>query len=191
MRADRGPGDRCHRPRHTADPARRNTHDQGEVGDIPGDHRTGGHHRPAPDPDRRHTHRPGTQRCPLGDLHPDRFPVAAPLEPARRVHRARVVVVGEHGGRADEDTVAELGGLVHQRIVLQLDVVPDAYTGTDIGAAPYDAVLAEAGLLTDLRKLPHGGSVADLRGGVDLGGGLDSVVHTEAFRGWGTGRFSW
>ncbi len=41
------------------------------------------------------------------------------------VDRAREVVVGQHDGRADEDTGGELRGLVDERVVLDLAVVAD------------------------------------------------------------------
>ena len=68
----------------------------------------------------------------------------APLQPALGINRTRVVVVGQHHRRADEDAVAELGGLVDQRVVLQLDVVADPDARADVGATADDAARRRA-----------------------------------------------
>ena len=73
--------------------------------------------------------------APVRHRHPDGLPVVAPLERAVGVDRARVVVVGEDGGRADEDAVLEDGGLVHERVVLQLAVVTHPHPRADVGPA--------------------------------------------------------
>ena len=52
----------------------------------------------------------------------------------------------------------------------------------DVGATADDAALAEPGALADLGEVPHAAAGADLGGLVDLGGGLDPVVHCDAFR---------
>ena len=64
----------------------------------------------------------------------------ARLELAVGGDRARVGVVGQHDGRADEDAVAEPGRLVDQRVVLDLAVVADVHAGADVGAPADDAV---------------------------------------------------
>src|SRR5690606_31699263 len=80
-------------------------------------------------------------------------------------------------GRPDEDAVAELGGLIDQRVVLQLAAFADRDPGADVRPASHHALLAQPGALPDLRQLPHRGALPDLRRLVDLGGGLDADRH--------------
>ena len=84
------------------------------------------------------------------------------------------MVVGEHDGGADEDPGLELGGLVDERVVLDLAVVAQRDAGADVRAAPHDAVAAEDGVLADLREVPDRGSLADDGPLVDVGAGHDA-----------------
>src|SRR5699024_6202435 len=153
---------------------------QGVVGHVLGDHRPGGDTGPGADRHRCHAHRPGThaRAAAHGDAH--RLPVGARLAGAVGVDRPRIGVVGEHCGGADEHTVLEVRGLVHQGVVLHLAVLAQVHPRADVGAAADDAPGPDHRVLPDLDELPDAGVGADLGGRVHLGGiddhGLPSRV---------------
>ena len=64
------------------------------------------------------------------------------------------MVIREHRSGPDEGPVPNHRRLVDQCVVLDLDVVADNHTGSDVGAASDDAVRAEGGLFTYLSKMP-------------------------------------
>ncbi len=159
-------------------PAGRNPRDEREVRDIGDDDRPGRDQRPSPDRHRGDADGTSTDGRARAHRHPDGLPVVAPLEPAVGVDRARVVVVGEDGGRADEDAVLEDGGLVDEGVVLQLAVVTHPHPGADVGPASHDAVRAQHGPLAYLCQVPYGGSLPQAGVGGDVCAGLDPRGHT-------------
>src|SRR5690606_36486294 len=160
-----------------AHPAGRDTHDEGEVRHVLGDHGARGDHGPAADADGCNAHRTRADGRAVIDPDAHGFPVPAALLLALRVDGALVVIIGEHHCRADEHAVTQLCGLVHQRVVLQLAVVSHTDTRADVGPPPDHASLAEPGTLADLSEVPHAAPGADFGVLVHLGAGLNPVVH--------------
>src|SRR5690606_27609964 len=160
-----------------ADPSRGNTHDDGVIRDVLGDHSAGGHGRPRTDGHGSDAHGSGTDRRTLADRHTDSVPVIGTLEGAVGVHGARVRVVREHHGRTDEDTVRERRGLVDERVVLHLAVPAHLHAGADVGAPSYDARLPHRHPLTYLGEVPDLAAVADRGILGDIGAGCDAHTH--------------
>ena len=102
------------------------------------------------------------------------FPVGAALEHALRGDGPRVEVVGEHHRGADEHPVLQDRGLVHQRVVLDLAVVPYHDTRADVRTATDDAVRTQTGPLPDLGKRPDDRAVAKIGVVGHLGTAMDS-----------------
>jgi hypothetical protein len=71
------------------------------------------------------------------------------------VYSARKVIVGEDYRRADEGTILNVRRFVDECVVLDLDVVADHDTRSDVGPPPHNAVLAENGPLAHLGEMPY------------------------------------
>jgi hypothetical protein len=66
------------------------------------------------------------------------------------------VIVRENNCGTYENTVAEFGWLVDQRIILNLAIVTKVHTGADVGPATNDAVATDVCVLPHLRQVPDG-----------------------------------
>ncbi len=106
------------------------------------------------------THRTRADRSPTANGDPDGIPVVAALEPTVGGDGSRVLVVGQNRCWADENAVVQRGGLVDQRIVLQLAVVTHHDADSDVGAPADRAVAAEHGALAHLGEVPDDGAIA-------------------------------
>ena len=73
-----------------------------------------------------------------------------------------VRVVGEYHSRSDEHAVFKLSRLIHEGVILDLDIVADDDAGTYVRPSPDDAVAAQRAF-PDLRKMPHRRSRAEYR----------------------------
>ena len=108
----------------------------------------------------------------------DRVPIVPRLARAIGVDRARVYVIGEDNGGADEDPVLENGRLVKQRVVLDFAVATEGHPGADIGPATEARALADHGVLADMGEFPDDDAgfkarpIVHLSGGSDAGSGL-------------------
>jgi hypothetical protein len=155
------------------DPARRHPRDEREVRHIPGHDGTGGDQCPAADHHAGHHDGPRPERRAFPHDHAAGVPVVGPLELSGDVRRAGIHIVRQHHGRADEHAVLQPGRLVHERVVLQLDVVADDHARAHVGAAAHDAVAAETSILADLGEMPDHRSRAERGAAVHIGRGLD------------------
>src|SRR5262249_50645247 len=115
----------------------------------------------------------GADRGALADVDPAEGPVLGPERAAVRVDGARIVVVGDDRGRADEDAVGQAGAVVDERVVLDLAVVADRDLGADVDVLAEDAVGADAGAAADLGVVPDARAGADDRVALDVGGRVD------------------
>ena len=146
-----------------ADPACRGAGHQRVVGHVVHHDRARGDHRPPADgrPARRRP-RGRRSRQPSRSVTPDRLSSRRrSTRDAVGADRARVLVVGQHGGRPDEDAVLDHGRLVDLREVLHLHRSPSRTPAPTYAPRPIDAVRAEDGALADLGEAPDDGALAD------------------------------
>src|SRR2546427_2479677 len=151
---------------HPADEFRRDARDQAVRRDIFRDDGAGGNHR-IPSDDY------AADDC---GVRADRSAVlnlglhAAPIG----TDRSRVEVIREADVWPDEDAIAEGDPLVDRREILHLAVVANHDVGVDVHIFPDDAIVADAGSLSNLRPMPDAASFPnecvprDLRSGMNL-----------------------
>jgi len=86
------------------------------------------------------------------------------------------VIVREDGGGADEDPLGQRGGLVDERVILNLAARPHDDALADVCAAPNDGLLADERILAHLSQMPHARAGGNLRAGCNVGAGLDHGI---------------
>ncbi|MNI76515.1 hypothetical protein D3C73_1327510 [compost metagenome] len=133
----------------------RNSDHQGKIRDVFGDDSTSSHCCPPSNGDWCDADSAGTDGCSFTNGDTNGLPVVGALQAAIRANRPGVSIVCKYNGRADEDACLQYRGLVDKCIVLNFAVVPHFDSGANIGAASYDAVDAQFGLLADLGKMPN------------------------------------
>ena len=159
------------RPVRPTRPGGRDTGDAGVVRHVRDDDRTRCDQRPSADRDRGDADGPGADRGAVADRDPTACQSAADFAEPSGV-TARGLVVGEHGGRTDEDAGAELGRFVTRRSSGILQCGP-MRTPVLTGAAPDDANPGRSGAPAHLRQVPDPRPVAQAGIGCDVGGVLD------------------
>lgn len=156
-----------------ADAAGGHSHDEGIGRDVTGDDRSGADHCPGSDAHRGHAHGARADRRSAPDAHADGFPVRARLQGALRRDRAGAVIIREDRCGSHKNAVGQRGGLVDERVVLDLAARADAHPLANVGAAPDDGFLPDLGSLAHLGEVPHAGTAGDLRARRDVGTGFD------------------
>src|SRR2546421_12374312 len=127
---------------NVADEARRIAHHEAMIGDVPGDDRSGSHHRKPAHGDARQDRAAAADRCPFLDADPADRPVLQALEPAVGGDCSGALVIEKTAVRPDEDSVRQPGAFENGDPVLELDAISDDDVDVDVNALPQNAFRA-------------------------------------------------
>ena len=83
------------------------------------------------------------------------------------------MIVRQDGRGADKHTVSQGGGLIDERVVLDLAAIPDAHTFANVSAPPDNRVIPDTCVFAYLSEVPDARARSDERTGGDVGAGLD------------------
>ena len=117
--------------------------------------------------------RAGADRAPLRQVDLGHGPVVGRRQGPIRRDAAWEAIVGQHCGRADEDTRRHCHTVIDERVVLDLDAIADADAGVDVRAAAHDAFVSENDAFTNPRRIPYARARAHEHAVRYLGGGVD------------------
>ena len=155
------------------DAARRDADDERVGGNVSGNDGTRADRCPRADAHGGHAHGARADGCSTLDGDADAVPVARGLQGAVGIDRARSVIVRQDGRGADKYAVGEGGGLVDERVVLDLAARSDPHAFADVGATSDDRLIPDARVLAHLGEVPDARAGSDDRTGGDVGAGLD------------------
>ena len=88
---------------------------------------------------------------------------------------ARVVHIGKDHAGAAEHIVLQLDGVVHADVVLDFDVVANAYIIAHKHVLPQRAIAADARAATHMHPVPDARARTDLRPGINNGRGMRRI----------------
>ena len=132
-----------------------------------GDDGTRGHHRPASHDDGSDADDAGSQRGAILDPCSDRGPVPGGFWSAVACHGSWCAVVGQDDPGADEHAVANDGGFIDHRAILDLTVAPDPGAGADVHKLTEAGAGANLSVLTDMGSTPDHRTVSNAATGIN------------------------
>jgi hypothetical protein len=128
---------------------------KGKIRDIFCDNGTGAYCGPPTNGDWGNTYRTGPDRGAFTNSDANCLPIISTLKGHIWSNRSWKLVICQHYSGPNEDSVFKNGGFINKGVVLNLAVVTQGDTGTDVRPSTYDATLSENCIFSDLGVMPH------------------------------------